>query len=143
MSALPDDRDSQGKREAMEVAEAARESAWENPSFVGELFMGRFHPDWAMPFPEQDPADREVGDRYIAQLETFLQENLDPDEADRTGELPAHVVDGLAKLGAFAMKIPEKYGGLGLSQINYNRAILPISAYCANTADWLSPHHTI
>ncbi|MCE9625371.1 MAG: acyl-CoA dehydrogenase family protein [Deltaproteobacteria bacterium] len=143
MSALPDDRDSEGKREAMEVAEAARESDWENPSFVGELFMGRFHPDWAFPFPDQVPADREIGDRYIAQLEKFLRENLDPDEVDRSGEMPAPVIQGLAKLGAFAMKIPEKYGGLGLSQINYNRAVMSVAAYCANTAVWLSAHQSI
>ncbi len=143
MSALPDERESQGKKEAMETAEAARETEWENPSFVGELFMGRFHPDWVHPFPEQDPVDREAGDRYIAELENFLRENLDPDEVDRSGQMPAEVIDGLVKLGAFAMKIPEKYGGLGLSQINYNRAILAIASYCSNTAVWLSAHQSI
>jgi len=143
MPALPDDRETQAKKEAMEVAEAARETDWENPSFVGEMFMGRFHPDWVHPFPEQDAADRAVGDRYVAELEKFLQENLDPDEADRTGELPTRVIDGLVKLGAFAMKIPEKYGGLGLSQINYNRAIMAVASYCSNTAVWLSAHQSI
>jgi len=143
MSALPDDRESQGKKEAMEVAEAARETAWENPSFVGELFMGRFHPDWVLPFPEQDPADREAGDRYIAELTAFLKAKVDPDEIDRSGAMPAEVVDGLVKLGAFAMKIPQAYGGLGLSQINYNRAIMAVASYCSNTAVWLSAHQSI
>src|SRR5215471_14059305 len=105
MPALPDDRESKGKQEAMEVAEAAREQSWDNPSFVGELFMGRFHPDWIFPYPEQPQADRDIGDRFIAELEAFLKANLDPDEVDRTKTLPPHVIEGLAKMGAFAMKI--------------------------------------
>lgn len=143
MPALPDDRETLGKKEAMEVAEAARETDWENPSFVGELFMGRFHPGWVFPFPEQDAVDREIGDRYIAELESFLKDKVDPDAIDRTGAMPAEVIDGLVRLGAFAMKIPKKYGGLGLSQINYNRAVLAVSSYCANTAVWLSAHQSI
>ena len=142
-SLVQDERESQAKQEAMEVAEAARETTWEQPSFVGELFMGRFHPDWVLPFPEQPQADREIGDRFIAELMDFLRANLDPDEADRTGGLPQTVIAGLMKMGAFAMKIPKEYGGLGLSQVNYNRAILAVSSYCGNTAVWLSAHQSI
>jgi alkylation response protein AidB-like acyl-CoA dehydrogenase len=127
----------------MEVAEAARETEWLHPSFVGELFLGRFHRDWLYPFPEQSEADRKIGDEYIAELETFLKANLDPDEVDRTGILPQKVVDGLVARGAFAMKIPAEYGGLGFSQVNYNRTILMVSSYCGNTAVWLSAHQSI
>ncbi len=143
MTAIRDDRETKEKQEAMEVAEAAREVEWENPSFVGELFMGRFHPDFIFPFPHQEEADRKIGDEYLALLETFLRETVDPDEIDRTRELPQKVIDGLVKLGAFAMKIPQEYGGLGLSQVNYNRAVMLVSSHCANTAVWLSAHQSI
>ncbi len=143
MSHPKDDRETEGKLEAMEVAEAARETEWVNPSFVGELFMGRFHPEYIQPFPEQSAEDKKIGDEYIAELESFLKENLDPDEVDRTGELPQKVVDGLIERGAFAMKIPKEYGGLGLSQVNYNRTIQMIASYCSNTTVWLSAHQSI
>jgi len=143
MPQTPQDIETREKQEAMEMAEAARETTWENPSFVGELFMGRFHPDYILPYPVQMEEDRKVGDEYIARLEKFLQENLDPNEVDRTGELPKAVIDGLVELGAFAMKIPKKYGGLGLSQVNYNRAVMMVSSYCSNTAVWLSAHQSI
>ena len=39
----------QGAVEAMEVAEASRETEWEKPSFVGDLFLGKLNIDlvWA------------------------------------------------------------------------------------------------
>ena len=37
-------------------------------------------------------------------------------QIDRDGEIPEDVVDGLRKMGAFGIKIPREYGGLGLSQ---------------------------
>ena len=33
------------------------------------------------------------------------------------------MIDGLKELGALGMKVPEQYGGLGLSQVYYNRAL--------------------
>ncbi len=143
MSRTPDELETKGKQEAMAVAEAARETEWVNPSFVGELFMGRFHSQLVDPFPVQSEEDRRIGDEYIADLEKFLRETLDADEVDRTGILPKNVVTGLVTRGAFAMKIPKEYGGVGLSQVNYNRAILMISSYCSNTAVWLSAHQSI
>jgi len=138
-----DDRETEGKQEAMEVAEAARETEWQNPSFVGQLFMGRFQQNLMEPFPMQSDADRKIGDDYIEELERFLKANLDPDEVDRSGEMPRDVIKGLVERGAFAMKIPKEYGGLGMSQVNYNRVVMMISSFCGNTAVWLSAHQSI
>ena len=38
---------------------------------------------------------------------------------DATGEYPPEVLDGLRRLGAFGMKIPKKYGGLGFTNVEY------------------------
>ena len=132
-----------GSPEALEVTEAAREAEWHYPSFVADLFMGRLRADLILPYPEQDEADRQTGDTFLATLETFLKEHLDPDEIDRTGEMPAHVLQGLARLGCFGMKIPKTYGGMGLSQTNYNRVISLLGSYCGSTAVWLSAHQSI
>ena len=78
-----------GSPEALEVTEAAREAEWSHPSFIAELFMGRLRTDLIFPYPEQPEADRTVGDEFLAKLEPFLKEHVDPDEIDRTGEMPA------------------------------------------------------
>lgn len=133
----------ESKKQALEVAEDAREKEWHHPSFLAQLFAGRCDWDLIYPYPEQTPEDKKIGDEFLAKLEKFLLENLNPDEVDRTGEMPKSVLDGLAKLGCFAMKIPPTYGGLGLSQVNYNRAIQLVSSYCGSTAVWLSAHQSI
>ncbi len=132
-----------GAPEALEVTEAARETEWHRPSFIAELFMGRLRHDLIFPYPEQSAGDRRLGDEFIARLESFLKEHVDPDEIDRTGQMPPQVIEGLARLGCFGMKIPKEYGGLGLSQTNYNRVIALIGSYCGSTAVWLSAHQSI
>jgi len=132
-----------GSPEALEVTEAAREAEWRYPSFVADLFMGRLRTDLVVPYPEQDETDRRIGDQFISRLTVFLKEQVDPDEIDRTGELPPRVIEGLARLGCFGMKIPKAYGGLGLSQTNYNRVISLIGSYCGSTTVWLSAHQSI
>ncbi len=131
------------EKESLEVAESSRETEWTQPSFVAELFMGRFRRDLLFPYPEQSPQDKAVGDEFMGRLESFLKETLDPDEVDKTGILPQPVIEGLAKLGCWGMKIPKEYGGLGLSQINYNRAVAMVASYCGSTAVWLSAHQSI
>lgn len=105
--------------------------------------MGCLRRDLIIPCPEQPPEDRRLGDNFLAKLNAFLKEHVDPDEIDRTGEMPSHVIEGLARLGCFGMKIPKEYGGLGLSQTNYNRVISLIGSYCGSTAVWLSAHQSI
>jgi alkylation response protein AidB-like acyl-CoA dehydrogenase len=129
--------------ESMEVAEAARQTEWARPSFAAELFLGRFRQELLWPYPAQNPQQKKEGDELLAALEAFLKESVDADAIDRTGELPEKVVRGLADMGLFAMKIPKEYGGLGLSQVNYNRAVALVASHCGSTAVWLSAHQSI
>ncbi len=131
------------ERESLEVAEASRETDWKQLSFTAGLFMCRFRPGLLFPYPEQSPGDKAQGDEFMGSLEAFLRENLDPDEVDKTGILPKKVLDGLTRLGCWGMKIPKEYGGLGLSQVNYNRAVDLVASYCGTTAVWLSAHQSI
>jgi len=131
------------KKEAMDVAEAAREAEWKHPSFAAEMFAGRFRPDLLLPFPVQSDEDRRIGDEFIARVGAFLRAKVDPDKIDEKGEIPAEVVRGLAELGLFGMKVPKEYGGLGFSQVNYNRVMQLIGSYCGSTAVWISAHQSI
>lgn len=134
---------SKKEKASLEFAEGQRETEWKYPSFALELFHGRFDTKLIHPFPEQSPEDKQKGDAYLEKLEAYLKENLDPNQVDRDCVIPDKVLKGLADLKAFAMKIPEEYGGLGLSQVNYNRAIHLISSYCGSTAVVLSAHQSI
>ena len=140
---LYDKNISADKKASLEFAEDQREEKWMHPSFALQIFQG--YPDWGLihPFPSQPPDDKAKGDEYVAKLQDFLVKNLDPNEVDETGIIPEKVYKGLAQLKAFAMKIPQEYGGLGLSQVNYNRAIHLVSSYCGSTAVLLSAHQSI
>ncbi len=131
------------KRAALEIAESAREKEYRHPSFGGKLFMGDFDPSLLFPYPEQSEEDKAVGDEYLEKLEAFLRENLDPEEVDRTYSIPEETIEGLAKLGIFALKIPKEYNGLGFSQTNYNRIVMKIASYCGATATLVSAHQSI
>src|SRR5256886_8109194 len=111
-----------GKREALELAEASRDPLDDRGSFASNLFIGRYDFSRIYPFPAQSAEDRQVGDPFLQKLEAYLREQVDPDEIDRTGEIPPENFAGLAAIGAFGIKVPPQYGGLGLSQYNYGRA---------------------
>src|SRR5213078_40666 len=133
----------QGAVDAMEVAEASRETEWEKPSFVGQLFLGNLNIDLIHPFPEQPAEDKAIGDAYLPKLERFLAENVDADKIDEQGEYDYSLFDGFNELGAWGMKIPKEYGGLGFSATNYNRAIGLVATWCGSTVAWLSAHQSI
>src|SRR6266478_5479466 len=48
-----------------------------------------------------------------------------------------------AELGAFGIKVPKKYGGLGLSQSNYGRAAVLLGSWDGNVAALVSAHQSI
>lgn len=134
---------SEEKRKSLEFAEDAREQEWKHPSFALKLFHGEVDFNLIHPFPQQTPEEKSTGDEYLARMEKFLREKLDPNEVDRTYQISKEVMDGLGKMGAFAIKIPKIYGGLGFSQVNYNRVMHMISSYCGSTAVLLSAHQSI
>jgi alkylation response protein AidB-like acyl-CoA dehydrogenase len=131
------------EQESREVAEAAREADWTNPSFVRELFLGRFRLDLIHPYPQQSAEDRKRTDDYMARLARFIEEHVDSNEIDRTGEIPPEVVEGLRELGAFGLKIPPEYGGIGLSQVGYGRTIALVTSRDGNLTALLSAHQSI
>jgi len=131
-----------GQRAALQVTEAARESH-EDPSFVAHLFMGRWQPEKLHPVTDVDAEEKIRADKFLAELGAFLKTKIDGDLIDRTGEIPADVMAGLAKLGAYGIKVPPQYGGLGFSQTTYCRACQLIASHCTNTFAHLSIHQSV
>lgn len=130
-------------RASLEFAEDSRETEWLHPSYSAMLYQGEVKWDLLHPFPRQTADDKKIGDEFVATLREFLEKQYDADEVDKTGEIPDNVLRGLADLGCFAMKIPKQYDGLGLSQVNYNRALHLTGSYCGNLTALLSAHQSI
>ena len=131
------------EKQAREVAEQAREAEWKLPSFGKELFLGNFRFDLINPQPKLDPAAVEKGEAFLKTLQTFLTEEVDPLEIERDAKIPDRVVEGLKEIGAFGMKVYEEYGGLGLSQVYYNRALQMVGVWHASLGALLSAHQSI
>src|SRR6266566_4401320 len=134
---------SKGKREALELAEASRDPLDDRGSFASNLFIGRYDFDRIYPWPAQSAEDRAAGESFLQNLETYLRDHVDPDEIDRTGEIPPENFAGLAQIGAFGIKVPQKYGGLGLSQYNYGCAAVLLGSWDGNVAALVSAHQSI
>ena len=131
------------EEEARQVAEAARETEWKNRSFARGLFEGRLDLELVHPPPAPTPEQEVKARPFLKALEEFCVANVDGDAIDRERWVPQHVLDGLAKIGAFGIKIPEEYGGLGLSQYHYNKALGLVASRCASTGAFLSAHQSI
>ncbi|MEH0936920.1 acyl-CoA dehydrogenase family protein [Micromonospora psammae] len=140
---LPGEAGQVSEREARQVAEAARESAWDRPSFGKELFLGRFRLDLINPWPRTDPADAERAEGFLAEFADYLAAEVDGAAIERDARIPDEVFQGMARLGAFGMKIDRRYGGLGLSNLHYCRALMLAGSVSPAIGALLSAHQSI
>src|SRR4051812_17064028 len=131
------------EQDARKVAEAARQTEWKQPSFGKELFLGHFRLDLISPHPRPAVEDRRRGEQFLATLERFLLERVDPLQIERDSKLPDDVIEGLKEMGALGMKIPEEYGGLGLTAVYYNRALELAGSWHSSLGTLLSAHQSI
>ena len=131
------------EHEARAVAEASRETAWTAPSFVRELFLGRLVLPLIHPHPEPDPEEQGRARQFMDRLGSFLREQVDAEQIELDARVPPEVIQGLRELGAFGIKIPREYGGLGLSQYTYGRAMSLCGSVSSALVTLLSAHQSI
>jgi alkylation response protein AidB-like acyl-CoA dehydrogenase len=131
------------ERQARRVAEEARESEWKLPSFCRQLFLGALRMDLIHPQPKLDDALARTGEAFLHRLCRFLETEVDPLQIERDARIPVAVLEGLKELGALGMKVPEEYGGLGLSQVTYNRALMVAGGCHSALSTFLSAHQSI
>ncbi|WP_415840309.1 acyl-CoA dehydrogenase family protein, partial [Nocardiopsis gilva] len=130
------------ERQSRAVAEAAREKEWRRPSFGKELYLGRLRLDLVHPYPRPDAAAERTGEEFLARLRKYC-ETIDAQRIEREECIPDEVMRGLKELGALGMKIPQAYGGLGLSQVYYNRALTLAGSVSPAIGALLSAHQSI
>ncbi|MGI5214411.1 acyl-CoA dehydrogenase family protein [Plantactinospora sp. CA-290183] len=140
---LPKEAGQVSEQEARQVAEAARELEWGRPSFGKELFLGRLRLDLIDPWPRPDPERAAKAEEFLGRLAEYVRSDVDGAAIERDARIPDEVFQGLAGLGAFGMKIGERYGGLGLSNLHYCRALALAGSANPSIGALLSAHQSI
>jgi alkylation response protein AidB-like acyl-CoA dehydrogenase len=131
------------ERTARRVAEEARQTEWELPSFGKQLFLGDFRLDLIHPHPQGSEEMRRKGEEFLSRVREFCETKVDARIIEHDSRIPDDVIKGLKELGALGMKIPEEYGGLGLSQLYYNRALMLFGSASPAIGALLSAHQSI
>ena len=130
------------EKEARALAEESRETGWHKPSFAKELYLGRFRLDLVHPHPRATPEDAAKAERFLTALREYCA-TIDGTVIEREARIPDEYVKGLAALGCFGIKVPESYGGLGLTQVAYNRALMLVGSVHPTLGVLLSAHQSI
>ncbi|GAB3567017.1 acyl-CoA dehydrogenase family protein [Arthrobacter alkaliphilus] len=143
MTSATDNRSSDvSAAEARAVAEAARDTEWSRPSFAKGLYLGNFDLGLIHPWPQARADDVERGEEFMAKLTEFCA-TMSGGTIERDAKIPDEYLAGLAELGAFGMKIPREYGGLGLSLAYYGRALALVGSVHPSLGALLSAHQSI
>src|SRR5262249_38239802 len=108
--------------QARKVAEEARESRWDRPSFGKELFLGRFQLDLIHPHPRADVEAVRRGEEFLTRLREVC-EQIDGQRIEREALIPDETIKALTEVGALGMKIPTEYGGGRAPLVYYNPAL--------------------
>src|SRR2546429_8340977 len=94
--------------EAREVAEAAREQEWAAPSFVRDLFLGKFRLDLIHPYPEQDPEEVRRARPLPHPPQRLPRGQGDSGRHHREGGGPENVLPGPRGPGALGVQNPRE-----------------------------------
>src|SRR5258708_28054356 len=129
--------------QARAVAEQAREAEWALPSFGKQLFLGDFQLGLIHPHPRQSEDARRRGEEFCARMRDFCETSVNSAQIERDARIPDETVKGLAAIGAFGMKIPPAFGGLGLTNLYYNRALSIAGPAAPAIAALLAAHQSI
>ena len=129
----------QQKKEAEELLFSGPQTL----GFAKGLFFGRFNAPLLFPYPQLGQAESALTERTLDEVRRFCDEHIDAAAIDRNAEIPASVVEGLARLGVLGMTAPTEYGGRAFSQLANTRVMEIIGGHCASTAVFVNAHHSI
>src|SRR5699024_2761127 len=107
-----------------------------------ELYLGRFRLELIAPYPQVPEDVAATGEDFLTRLRSFL-DGVDGTQIEQDAKIPDEVLSGMAEIGAFGMKIPEGFGGLGLGQVYYNRALALIGGASPALGALVSAHQSI
>jgi alkylation response protein AidB-like acyl-CoA dehydrogenase len=130
------------ERTSREVAESARETEWNRPSFAKGLYLGSCDISLIHPHPSSTHTRNDDGEKFLSLL-TSLLATLDGQLIERDSRIPDEYLRDLAELGVFGIKIPKEFGGLGLSLAYYGRALMLLTSVHPSLGALVSAHQSI
>lgn len=126
----------------VKIAEKHREKR-KHSGFIADLFGGNLSLGTFLPWPERSEADLEKERLVMEELGEFLRTRVDPEELDRTREIPLVLIEEMSKRGFFALKVPVELGGRGLSQSAYSNVVAMAASYSSAIVILISADNTI
>src|SRR5919204_3097928 len=105
--------------------------------FFGDILEGQI-----FPYPRMDAESRETV-RELVEATSKYMSGIDTARLDRTGEMPADLLQSLRELGLFGLIVPQEHGGLGLSNTGYARVMEEVASWDGSVAVTLGAHSSI
>ena len=130
------------EQDARNATEAARDTAESRPSFARGIYLGAYNLDLIRSLPAPDPAEEVRAAAFLEELTDYCS-TMDGRLIERTGVIPDEYLRALADLGVFGIKIPQRYGGLGLSLLHYGRALMVLGTVHPSLGALVSAHQSI
>ncbi|MGX7825940.1 acyl-CoA dehydrogenase family protein [Actinokineospora sp. 24-640] len=112
-------------------------------SFGKEIFLGRVRLDLLDLPPDTGLRLDDDSEAFLARLREFCLTEVDSRKIERDDRVPDEVITGLKDLGAFCVKIPREYGGLGLPGACYHRALMLVGSVHSALSELLAAHQAI
>ena len=113
------------------------------PSFGKLLYSGLVETEHVFPYPKVDPEEDKAVNDLLIKLRSFCEKEIDPDRIDRQANIPDTVIRGLGDLGILGLTIPAEFGGLGMTQYAYCRAMEQLASHCGSTALLVNAHQSV
>ena len=115
-----------------------------HPSPAKALFLGNILEDVIFPYPTIKEEERETIQMVVDSIDKFMStKDHTYREYDVKGEQPEEYIDSLREMGLFGLIIPEEFGGIGLSNSGYSRALQQTSKWDASTSLTIGAHSSI
>ena len=114
-----------------------------NRNFLAELYLGRVRFGLLKDFPEQSEEDKKLADPWIESFKALLWERVNPNKIDTEGEISDEIIVELRNMGAFALKIWKRYGGLEFSAANYGRVMTLVGGWDGSMSCLISPPNSL
>ncbi len=122
------------------IAETARDKSTYSSGFLAGLFEADVR--WDLFYTLGIPTTSQDAQDFLERFETAII-SLDPEQVDGEGELPEPILKTLAGLGAFGIKIPKRFGGLELTQYEYQKVAVLCGSLDASLTVLLSAAQSI
>ncbi|BFF95062.1 very long-chain specific acyl-CoA dehydrogenase mitochondrial [Drosophila madeirensis] len=116
----------------------------QNESFMANIFRRSFVPKQVFPYPDVLSLEqKESTGSLIDPFERFFSDINDAAKSDQAGKTDEKTLSALWELGAFAIQVPENFGGLGLNNTQYGRLCEIVGANDLGLGITIGAHQSI